>query len=223
MKKHIVVCFVLLFPIWCSAQKGSDSLFRNYLYDTRCLYFSQLPVVPNAIIFFGDSMTHWGDWAELVHNDKALNRGIAGDNTYGLLNRLGDILRYRPSKLFVLIGTNDLNVHIPQKNIVENYQHILQEIKIKSPHTAIVVQSIFPINNELIGRQYYTATNNQIRDLNRSIDSLCAQMGVRFVDLYQYFLDDKNQLPALYTIDGLHLNGNGYLRWIHYLKKQNLL
>lgn len=200
-----------------------DSSFHNYLYDSRLAYFRQLPARKKTVVFFGDSITHWGDWAELTGFRKAINRGIAGDNTYGLRNRTDEVLRHQPSALFILIGTNDLNIHIPVENIISNYRLLVRRIKTDAPQTKIIVQSVLPINNQLIGRQYYSATNEQIMALNTAIAAMAKEEAVVFVDLYHALLDPQQQLAADYTYDGLHLSGKGYLKWIEVLKQHRLL
>lgn len=223
MQKIHFIILILLFPFYSLAQSAPDSVFHNYLYDTRTLYFSQLPIKTGSVIFWGDSITHWGDWAELTGNAGTLNRGIAGDNTYGLLNRENEIIRHHPKKLFILIGTNDINIHIPQQQIIENYASIVRIMQKQSPATRIYIQSVLPINNQLIGRKYYTGTNEEIQLLNKSLDSLANTSKITFVDLYHHLLDNEKQLDSKYTYDGLHLNGNGYLVWIDILKKKKFL
>ena len=200
-----------------------DSSYHNYLYDSRLAYFKQLSPVKKAIVFWGDSITDWGDWAEFLQFRNAINRGIAGDNTYGLRARLGEVLRHQPKKLFILIGTNDINKKIPVHYIVENYRKIIGEVKAQSPATTLYVQSVFPINDQLIGRQYYSGTNEQIRELNNALKGLAAEMLVTYVDIYPALLDARQQLDARYTYDGLHLSGLGYQAWVSYLKKERLL
>ena len=200
-----------------------DSSFHNYLYDSRLAYFNQLPVVDNAIVFWGDSITHWGDWAELLGFKKVLNRGIAGDNTYGLRSRIDELLRHKPKKIFILIGTNDLNKKIPVSYVVDNYKKMIGQIKQRSSSTAISVQSVFPINDSLIGRQYYSATNEQIVELNKALKKMSADEHVSFLNIHDALTDDKHQMMAAYTYDGLHLSGKGYLAWIGYLKSNKFL
>lgn len=200
-----------------------DSSYHNYLYDSRVAYFRQLPVVKKAVVFWGDSITDWGDWAELLQNKKAVNRGIAGDNTYGLRGRLEEVLRHTPQKLFILIGTNDINKKIPASYIIANYKQLIRDIQQRSPGTTIYVQSVFPINNQLIGRQYYTGTNEEIKALNTALQAMAAEARVKYVDVYSHLLDAQQQLDARYTYDGLHLSGLGYLAWIDCLKKEKAL
>jgi len=223
MKKAALVSALCCCLYQAGKAQSVDSSYHNYLYDSRLAYFKQLAPVKKALVFWGDSITDWGDWAELLQFKKAINRGIAGDNTYGLRARLDEVLRHEPKKLFILIGTNDINKKIPVSYIVDNYRRIIQEIKAKSPATTVYVQSVFPINNQLIGRQYYSGTNEQIMELNKALRTMAAEAQVRYVDIYPSLLDGQQQLDARYTYDGLHLSGLGYQAWVACLKKEKLL
>ncbi|MEX6686500.1 GDSL-type esterase/lipase family protein [Danxiaibacter flavus] len=223
IKQKILLAGITIASALPARAQQVDSSFHNYLYDSRLAYFNQLPVVDNTIIFWGDSITHWGDWAELLGFKKVLNRGIAGDNTYGLRGRIDEVLRHKPKKLFILIGTNDLNKKIPVSYIIDNYKKMIAEIKQRSSSTAIYVQSVFPINDSLIGRQYYSATNEQISELNNALQKMSAEQNVPYLNIHDALMDDKRQMAASYTYDGLHLSGKGYLAWIGYLKRNKFL
>ena len=43
------------------------------------------------IVMLGDSITDEGQWDELLNNSKVQNRGISGDTTDGVLDRLDSI------------------------------------------------------------------------------------------------------------------------------------
>lgn len=220
--KQLLTLFLFGSCLQLKAQQA-DSNYHNYLYDSRTAYFRQLPVTKGAVIFFGDSITQWGDWAEFTSFRKVLNRGIAGDNTYGLRARADEVTRHQPSKLFILVGTNDLNIKIPVARIIENYKKIIAEVKQQSPVTEIFIQSVFPINNDLIGRQYYKPTNDEIKSLNTALKDMAASEKLTYVDVYPVLLDKAMQLDAKYTYDGLHLSGLGYLKWVEYLKMNKCL
>lgn len=213
----------MLFAAGALQAQQVDSSYHNYLYDSRVAYFKQLRPVKKAIVFWGDSITDWGDWAELLGFQRVLNRGIAGDNTYGLRARLDEVLRHQPRKLFMLIGTNDINKKIPASCIVDNYRRIIRDVRSQSPATVVYVQSVFPINNQLIGRQYYTGTNEEIISLNKALQQMAAAEHVKYVDVYNHLLDADQQLDARYTYDGLHLSGLGYQAWVRCLQQQHLL
>lgn len=202
---------------------AQDSSYHNYLYDSRTAYFKQLPTAKKPVIFFGDSITQWGDWSEFLGKANILNRGIAGDNTNGLLARVDEVIRHKPAHLFILVGTNDINKQMPAASIVATYRRIIAAVQEQSPATRIYVQSVFPINNQLIGRQYYSGTNEQIKALNTSIRQMATELHISFVNIYDALLDGSGQMDAKYTYDGLHLSGEGYLKWVSVLQQQRFI
>lgn len=72
------------------------------------------------------------------------NRGIAGDDTAGVLARLREVTAGRPAKVFLMIGTNDLTEGVDETRIAANVEQIVARIAAASPDTQIFVQSVLP-------------------------------------------------------------------------------
>lgn len=171
--------------------------------------FEAAPVSTGAIIFLGDSITEGGNWAELFPGKNILNRGIGGDVTKGVLARLDEVVRHQPSKLFIAIGTNDLAMGFSNADILNNYRAIIQRVKTGTPATKIYVQSVLPVGKWGI----FGHKNSKIQPFNKELQTICAEMGVPFIDLYPHFLDAEGYLDKQYSNDNLHLMGNAYVLW----------
>src|SRR5688572_32636998 len=130
MKKKtsgIVFC-LLVFSLNILAQEVKiDSAIRPGSYKSRLGFFKSYPNSKKDIIFLGNSITQGVDWAELLQNKNARNRGISGDITYGVLERLGEITEGKPTKVFILIGINDIQHNFPDTVIVNNYRRIIRQ------------------------------------------------------------------------------------------------
>ena len=115
-------------------------------YGQRADFFHRYPVNEGDVVFLGDSITDGGCWEELFPGVPLKNRGINGDSTTGVLNRLDDILRSRPRAIFLLIGTNDLPwfEYRSDRAILRTYSQILDRCRELSPQTRVYVQSILP-------------------------------------------------------------------------------
>ncbi len=74
VKKAAAMACLLLNATWGLHAQTVDSSYHNYLYDSKLAYFKQLPPARKALVFWGDSITDWGDWAELL-NFKRLSTG----------------------------------------------------------------------------------------------------------------------------------------------------
>ncbi|QKZ15828.1 hypothetical protein HU175_19850 [Spirosoma sp. KUDC1026] len=85
-----------------------DTTFRSTSYEQKRTLFESLPNTKKEIIFLGNSISDFGEWAELFDDPHVKNRGISGDLSFGVLARLGEVTASKPAKIFLLIGINDL-------------------------------------------------------------------------------------------------------------------
>ena len=96
-----------------------DSIFSTY-YHQRASFFKAMPDTKNEIIFLGNSITDGGGWAQLFNDRRIINQGISGDISAGVIHRLDAVTGRKPSKVFLLIGTNDLARGISEDSVVKN-------------------------------------------------------------------------------------------------------
>lgn len=203
------------------------------LYDTvttmpelrasRIAKFEAEPVVTGRVIFLGNSITQGGDWAKLTGDSTVVNRGIGADITFGLRARLADVTKRKPSKLFVLIGINDISKDIPDAVIAAQYRALIDSVKSQSPATRIFVQSILPLNPTVKNFPQHYDKQERVVAVNRLLRRMARETGATYVDLWPIFVDRQNRLDASLTGDGLHLNAAGYERWVRYLKRAGYL
>lgn len=180
--------------------------FTQY-YETRKSIFEAMPNDTNEIIFLGNSITNYCDWGELLGMPNIKNRGINGDDIPGVMKRLDEILESKPQKIFLLIGTNDLWRQRPVEQIVIDYETVVEEIRRKSPETQLYLQSILPTH------QNPNRNNLDIMKINESISQIAQKNSLTYIDLFGLYKTPSNELNMAYSIDGLHLNGQGYLLW----------
>ncbi|HEV2124389.1 MAG TPA: GDSL-type esterase/lipase family protein [Chloroflexota bacterium] len=193
------------------------------LYARRVAQWEGEPVVTGRIIFLGNSITQGGEWGQLLGDSTVLNRGISGDITYGVLKRLDEITRRRPSKLFILIGINDIGKDIPAAVIADNYHKIIREVQAQSSAPQIYVQSVLPVDPDYPGFPQHYDKQHQVDRVNRLLKHVAVTTNTTYVDLEPVFLDARGHLDPRYTTDGLHLNEQGYRVWAEYLRKTGRL
>ena len=190
----------------------ANSMYDSPYYWDKKTHFETLPKSKSDVVFLGDSITDCCEWQELFRGISIKNRGISGDTTNGILNRLDEVVQSNPKKVFIMIGINDINQGRNVPDIFQNYRIILKKIKEETPITKVFVQSLLPVNNQLFPNYQ---TNHKVIQLNTKIKVLAQEWSFQYIDLFPAFLDnDKdNGLNPHYTTDGLHLNGQGYLVW----------
>lgn len=178
-------------------------------YEHRKTLYEIMPIEKGDIVFLGNSITAQCDWAELFQNSKIKNRGIPGDTTQGILDRVGAILSAVPSKLFLMIGVNDLLFHPPEE-VVDNYRKIVSKVLSESPETQLYLYSILPVNPDI---RNIPVRNEDIDFINEKIKKIAIDNQLIYIDLNSKFKNKDGLLFANYSSDGVHLNGDAYLQW----------
>ena len=175
------------------------------------------------IIFIGDSITDLYPLDDFYTDlDLACyNRGIGGDVSRGVLDRLEtSIFALEPSKIVLMIGTNDIDWGVPNEELIENYRLILDKIKETQPTVELYFMSVIPQNKklgELTGLDI-DKNNETIKIINEEIKKLCTEYGHTYIDLHSALLDGDGYLKSSLSEDGLHINTEGYKIWTSILK-----
>lgn len=190
-----------------------DSTYRPGLYAFEAQLYKSHPHAASDIVFLGNSITDRVDWNELLGICNVHNRGISGDITFGVLERLDEVTGGKPAKVFILIGINDISRNIPDSIIARNYRRIVQRIRQESPDTQIYFQTLLPVNNEFTQFKNHYNKDEHILWLNEQIRALGKQEHIQVIDLHPHFLNEEKKLDSSYTLDGLHLNAEGYKVW----------
>jgi lysophospholipase L1-like esterase len=206
----LVVCSLSIYGFAQSV--NIDSNYRPGKYKELTEKFASETTQKGDFFFLGNSITAGTDWSTLLGLANARQRGISGDISYGVLQRLQEVIDRKPAKLFVLIGINDVARNIPDSAIVSNYKKIISRVRSGSKKTKIYFYTLLPVN-ELAGKfKSHYNKNEHIYFLNDEIRKLTAK-NVTVIDLYPHFLDENNRLKTSYTYDGLHLSAEGYQVW----------
>ncbi len=224
-KHFIAAClFLVAFCIAANGQeKKWDSTYRPNNYELKVELFKSYPNSSKDIIFLGNSIMAGTDWMELLGRTDVRNRGISGDISFGILERLSEVTEGAPAKVFVLIGINDISRNVPDSFIVDNYRKIIQRIKAESPSTKIYFHTLMPVNNEFTQFKNHYNKDEHILAVNEGLKKLASKEKITLIDLYPHFLDADKKLDKRYTEDGLHLNAEGYKVWAGVLKQGNYL
>ncbi len=182
-------------------------------YKERIAEFKANPLEFGDIVFIGNSITEQGgDWAQRFDNSKVKNRGIAGDVTAGVISRLKEIYYYKPEKVFLKIGINDLfHSDLNPEYVANNIKLIVALIHQESPTTKIFVQTILPSRDNNPSKERIAATNDLLKAMTTT-DFL------QVIDLHSAFANKDDLLIGEYTHDGLHLTESGYVVWQNYIK-----
>lgn len=165
-----------------------------------------------SIVFLGDSITSRCDLDKYFPNYNVYNSGIAGNMTKDILENMENrVFAYNPTKVFILIGTNDLVYSgLDNDGIKNNIEEIINKIYEKNSNIKIYIESIYPVNNSINKEIVETRTNENIKDLNNKIEKICNNNKCTYINMYDNLTDKNGNMKRIYTVDGLHLNKIGY-------------
>ena len=159
------------------------------------------------VVFLGDSLTDGCD-LEIYYSEYSVsNRGIGGDTSYGLKDRL-QVSAYdaNPKVIVLLIGGNDILGGKSLESIYANYEEIISGIKQNLPNTKIVWCSLTALGNQ------WAKFNNQAIICNQKIKLLAEKYECSFVDLFTPLCNvETGEIFEEYTVEGVHLTHEGYL------------
>ena len=152
------------------------------------------------VAFLGDSLTDGCDLQKYYPEYNIANRGIGGETTFGLEERLGtSIYDLKPKIAVVLIGGNNLDT------MLQNYENIIVGIRENLPDTKIIICSLTAMGGELKEKNKIAALNNV------TLKKLAAKHECTFVDVFTPLFDESTrEIYASFTTDGAHLTHEGY-------------
>lgn len=216
---NCVISILLVKKLYWKAPPAAKNIKRNAIlyFLNRQQYFEVFPKDSNSIIFLGNSLTQNFEVTELLKNLKIKNRGIYGDFTGGVLNRINSIIQAHPQKVFIEIGLNDLLHNIPLDTIIRNYQTLIDTLHTGTSATQVYVQSLLPIgnNSETANLPHI---NDDIRFINEQLKQYAQKHHATYVDLYTSFSLEGKINPKFFISDGEHVTGEGYMLWAELVK-----
>jgi len=167
-----------------------------------------------TIVFTGSSsIRFWDDLQERFPEEQVLNAGFGGSQASDLLFHLNDlVVRYRPKKVFIYEGDNDIFHKKRPKAILETFQDIVAQLRMDNPEQKIVLIAVKPSISRWSLRGKYKRLNKMMAKYaleNTLVD---------FVDVWNPMLNKRKLKKDIFIEDGLHMNEKGYDIWYNTLK-----
>lgn len=152
------------------------------------------------VAFLGDSLTDLYDVQTYYPQYLVSNRGIGGDMTVDLEDRLQvSLYDLKPKIAVMLIGANNM------ETMFYNYERILKGFQENVPNTKIILLSLTSMSGEW-GKKNHLAAYNNVK-----IKMLAEKYSFEYVDLYSALFNlESGEIFPQYTTDGGHLTAAGY-------------
>lgn len=190
--------------------KQYPDMFGHYY--SRVSMFNTLPLPEDAIVMLGNSLTNNCWWEEWTDNEKVVNYGINGDTVEGVLMRLDSLIAAAPSKIFLLISTNNFinDANATPQQVWETYRKILIRLRTSIPQTELYVISTLPQHPM---SPYHEGRNPKAVAINELLIEYAPIYGFTYLDLASEVTDPEGNLDEAYTVDGIHLLPEAYVLW----------
>ncbi len=219
-------------PLKIMKAMGATARFTDHYYSRVDKFATEAPINSNDIVFLGNSLTEGGKWdtyflevnKKLAKKGGAIrNRGIVGDTFIGIDNRVDEVIKGKPAKLFLLTGANDISHNLSSEEIADGILNLVKKIKAGTPKTKIYLQSVFPFNESFNRYRLLNGKTAMVSEINALLEKGAKDLNVTFINIYPLLLTNGEkdlQLPANeqvlnpnITRDGLHLTADGYKIW----------
>lgn len=218
-KKYLVILAISIILnstllLMINNRNNSIDDLKNKREEEKQTYEKELETIKDGYtnyLFLGDSITEYYDLDKYFPNMPVVNSGVAGDTTEDILDDMKErVYDYNPSKVFILIGTNDLRDDKNVEEVVENIKKIIGGIKQNKKIAEIYLESIYPVNEDINKSVVGLRENDDINEINNQIEEYAKNENITFLNTHELLIDDDGLLNEDYTDDGLHLNDKGY-------------
>ena len=210
----LLLC-ILLNGLCQSIEAQDPQRFADDVSEIQQKYDTLLDNNRDTYVFTGSSSIRlWENLEEYFPDLQIVNSGFGGSQTTDLLAFMEPlILNYKPKKVFLYEGDNDINDKKKPKEIIAHFENVISQIKTLGTANAIVIISAKPS----IERWHL---KGKYRRLNRKFQKLCETDPIlNFADVWTPMLNGRKLRKDLFIEDGLHMNNKGYDIWYDVLKK----
>ena len=222
----------LLQVIGGMGQNMKDRMKAEQLQKVRAYRELNEKAVKGQILFTGSSLMEQFPINEIALSDGdtryIYNRGIGGTNTDDFLREIDTVLLdLEPTKLFINIGTNDINAREDGQDweayLLNNLDKIYTIINEKLPNCETYVMAYYPVNPdfnpEVAAYMLSTRTNEAVNRVNGEVKELAEKHGFTFIDANAGLKDEQGRLKAEYTKEGMHFFPSGYYQVYEAIKQ----
>lgn len=165
------------------------------------------------IVFFGDSLTYYGDFSSVYPDKVVCNLGLRGDTIQGMIGRIEQVRVLAPKKVFLMAGINDVSC-CSYSGFSQLYEKLIISLLSIISDCELFIQGLLPVNDVDYS---ISCNNNQITSCNAIISHIADRMNLKFLDLFSPYAIN-GILPKTITKDGLHLNLEAYDKWYNLVK-----
>ena len=209
------IAFILMGMLFLSMTAQDPSRFEEEVSSIEQRYDSIWDGSTETVVFTGSSSIRlWEDLDDLFPDHLIINTGFGGSQTSDLLvysDKL--ILKYRPKKVFIYEGDNDIFDRKSPNEVIATTKEIIHIIKENNIKSQIVLISAKPSLVRWHLKRKYKILNRKLKKLAKKDAS------VDFANVWDIMLQGRKLNKSLFIEDGLHMNPSGYDLWYEVIRE----
>ena len=173
------------------------------------------------VVFFGDSTTAhlavrgniprervWSGEGSTMLFTSVNDRSVKIDGELMSLAEAAE--RYRPKILVITVGASGGAGFLKESRFKSIYRKMIDGVRIASPETKIIVQSIYPLSDKSV-KYYKKLTRQAVVEANGWIRDVCFEENVPYIDAHSLLADKNGYLrPEFQNDEYLHLTSAAY-------------
>lgn len=201
--------FILTSFLVFSLNAQDPARFQGEVDEIKSRYDTLFDATRSTIVFTGSSSIRmWHDLPTRFPNHQVINSGFGGSQATDLLAYLDDLIfRFRPEKVFIYEGDNDIQFGKRPKTIAGTYVDIIDQIRRQEGDIPIVLISPKPSIARWKLRGKYKRLNRRLTKMAHSSPNL------EFADVWHAMMPNGRLRKDVFIQDGLHMNAQGYDIW----------
>ncbi len=169
-------------------------------------------VFQNAVIM-GDSITEGMVEYDILNPSSVVAK--IGSSVIDLGDQIETVQKINPQTIFLAYGMNDIRTTNGHAEVFgEGYEKLLNELKKKVPNARIFVNSIFPVQDKVLGEMPEYKT---LEKYNKQLEKICDKYQLTFIDNTSLVSEDD------YEPDGIHLKASFYPYWLDHMAEVSAL
>jgi lysophospholipase L1-like esterase len=214
MKLHLLFLLLSLVIYTTSKGQNASSIWNDEISQITS-NDDQITLQKGLIVFTGSStIKGWKSLKEDFTGQQILNRGFGGSELSDVVYHFNKVIaKYKPSKVIVYSGDNDIANGKNSEQVFEEFQKLVKLMDKQLPKTELIIFSIKPSLARWDKYGEMKKANHLIKEFAQK------KKKVKFVNIEEAMLGkDGKPIADYFESDGLHLNEEGYRVWSEVLK-----
>ena len=189
---------------------------NNPVYNEQISFTKIYPKeMKHEVAMLGTSLTMRVQWNELLGREGVINRGISGDLTNGILNRVDEVISRKPVICFIEGGSNDIDLNITAGEIAENLHQAALQLKANG-----IIPIMFAVPHVSERYPNFEAFNRKVDEVNVQLHAIANKEHFAIIDLTKNIGDGHETYNRFTARDGMHLAPAAYQLWAEAVSEQ---